>query len=65
MLTFAQFTGATLVPATSQVTFCVVLLVHVTAVLGVVTRNGPALPLTCNVMVSWLTPLHRGGCRVP
>src|SRR3954469_12561292 len=46
MLTLAQLTGAAVVFATFQVTVCPLPDAQFTAVLGAVTRNGPALVTT-------------------
>ena len=52
ILTFAQFTGATLVLAIFQVTVWLVPMAHVTAVFGKLTVNGPAVPLTVTTIRS-------------
>src|SRR5262245_16015232 len=54
--TLAQEMGATLVPATFQVTVCALLPVQLTAVLGWVTTNGPAVAFTVTVVEAQLTP---------
>src|SRR5215471_433859 len=56
IFTFAQFTGEDAVFATFQVTVWAVLPVHVTAVLGEVTRNGPAEDVTLRTIESEFTP---------
>src|SRR6478609_1337764 len=52
MLTFAQFTGATLVPATLQVTVCEEAAAQLTAVFGALTTKGPAVPFTVTFIKS-------------
>ena len=46
IFTFAQLTGAAVVPATAHVIVCPELPAHDTAVLGAVTEKGPAVALT-------------------
>ena len=52
MLTFAQLTGAAVVFATFQVTFCALPPVQVIAVFGAVTWKGPAAVVTLTVAVA-------------
>src|SRR3954447_4810334 len=52
--TFAQFTGAAVVPATFQVTVCTP--DHETGVLGEVTTNGPAAAVTAIDVLAAFTP---------
>src|SRR5688572_3663445 len=50
MPTWLQEIGAAVVPATSQVTVCALLPAQLTAVLGVLTLNGPEVTTDCTVM---------------
>ena len=54
----AQLTGAAVVFATFQVTGSTVPWIQVTAVLGAVTRNGPAVETSCCRFTSWRNALR-------